>query len=324
MTITFKNVGQGDSVIITWIHSGVKYAGIIDCKNYANCNPIVEHLKDSKIDKVFFIVLSHPHIDHYSGMLDLVEYCCDKAIPINYFLHTALPTEDYLRWYEIDLEDCKKLQKLYNYIIEIKKKGGIKKINTVIQDVKIPIHNEFELVFHSPSDDENRMYAQKVRLFQEKDEAKCSRYANLLASFVEFRFKNEYFIFTSDCEIETLERLRKENIFKSLDGKVIGIQIPHHGSKENHYPSFWRDLRYENNKTLAVVSAGDNQKYNHPHIETIKDFDDMTYLIRATNQVNGMADFIEMKEFVKASMSLDLGSELVEEYKKEGDVIIEI
>ena len=82
MNVTFKYIGQGDSIILVWNDSGLVKVGIIDCNNHNGS--ILTHIK-SLGSSIFieFIVLSHPHDDHFSGLLDLILYLNDNNIPIN-------------------------------------------------------------------------------------------------------------------------------------------------------------------------------------------------------------------------------------------------
>lgn len=59
------------------------------------------------------------------------------------------------------------------------------------------------------------------------------------------------------------------------------IQIPHHGSKNNHYPSFWSNLKRTSNCIAAVSVAGD--QYGHPNTNVISDFTSWGYKTYSTN-----------------------------------------
>ena len=88
MTISFKNVGQGDSIVLEWESEGKRKCGIVDCNRYNGHNPVVAHLQKSTIRELSFIFLSHPHEDHFSGLLELFEYCETNDITILRFAHT--------------------------------------------------------------------------------------------------------------------------------------------------------------------------------------------------------------------------------------------
>ncbi len=72
--IVFKNVGQGDSIILEWESSeeGTKKIAIIDCNLNKNENPVLQHLIELNLHEIEFVILSHPHEDHFSGFHELL------------------------------------------------------------------------------------------------------------------------------------------------------------------------------------------------------------------------------------------------------------
>ncbi|HEV8506975.1 MAG TPA: hypothetical protein VGQ53_16305 [Chitinophagaceae bacterium] len=90
MKITFKDVGQGDSILLEWVDvAGVRKVGIIDCKLKGKANPVIRHIDQNKYEQIEFIILSHPHEDHYSGLLQLLEYVERTGKRISRMCHTV-------------------------------------------------------------------------------------------------------------------------------------------------------------------------------------------------------------------------------------------
>lgn len=86
MEITFLNVGHGDSIGLKWNDSGTEKIGIVDCKKNNNSVPTIEYLKSKEnLQFIDFIVLTHPHIDHYSGFPELLSYIKNSNIKIKNF-----------------------------------------------------------------------------------------------------------------------------------------------------------------------------------------------------------------------------------------------
>ena len=91
MELTFKDVGQGDSIFIKWEDKDCLKVGIVDCNKYCGKNPILEELKSiTKKFLIEFVVISHGHTDHYSGVFELLEYCQNQSIEIKNFTSTLL------------------------------------------------------------------------------------------------------------------------------------------------------------------------------------------------------------------------------------------
>ena len=91
LNITFYNVGQGDAILIDWQYQDSRKVGIIDCNKFKGSNKIVEFLNKNSVHSIEFIVLSHFHYDHFSGMSEIFNYCSENKIKINYFISTIAP-----------------------------------------------------------------------------------------------------------------------------------------------------------------------------------------------------------------------------------------
>ncbi len=97
LKVIFKDVGQGDSIIIEWQNDDEEdKIGIID-SNQHNGNPVLDYIKQRKTKEIEFIVLSHPHSDHFSGLLEILEYCKENLIEINNFIHTCKTHKSFIK-----------------------------------------------------------------------------------------------------------------------------------------------------------------------------------------------------------------------------------
>jgi len=84
------------------------------------------------------------------------------------------------------------------------------------------------------------------------------------------------FLFTGDLErqgeIELLQR------FPQLKADVL--KAGHHGSKGSSSPEFLEQIQPK----LALISAGQNNRYRHPHQETLQRFEKFNTTIYRTDQ----------------------------------------
>lgn len=96
LKVSFKDVGQGDSVILEWEGYGKNLLGVIDCKRHEGKNPVLDYLKEIKCTDIFFLIMSHPHYDHCSGFVELIDYCLTNDIKIHHFLLTSQITRSYI------------------------------------------------------------------------------------------------------------------------------------------------------------------------------------------------------------------------------------
>ena len=324
MKITFKNVGQGDSIIFEFKTNRKPTIGIIDCKTFANQNPTINHLKKLKSKEILFLVLSHPHIDHYSGLLELLEFIENENYKVKKFIHSASVHPKYLKWAELNDNDKQLLNRILHKVLSLEKSQIIESIEYAVKNFTISINSKTKLTCISPSDSEIRNFTKSVDLFKNKNELRCSKAANLLSTVFKISRNNHFALFTSDAQKETFTRLNSSsNQTEYFKSKLIISQIPHHGAKINHYKTFWKNLNYVN-QCPAVVSAGVHERYNHPNIKVIRDFYNLDYSIHATNNVNGMEELNTILRNQKISLMLDMDSVLIDEYNIEGDKIFEL
>ena len=68
-------------------------------------------------------------------------------------------------------------------------------------------------------------------------------------------------LFTGDLEEEGENRLTR--IYKNLQSDVL--KVGHHGSNTSTTPSFLDNVKPD----IALISAGKNNRYGHPHQEVI-------------------------------------------------------
>ena len=52
--LTFKNVDQGDSILLEWQHDGLNKIAIIDCNEAFRTNPVLDHVVKNNYKKLEF------------------------------------------------------------------------------------------------------------------------------------------------------------------------------------------------------------------------------------------------------------------------------
>jgi len=312
MKITFKDVGQGDSILLEWMKDGVAKIGVIDCNKNHQLNPISDYIENSDYEEVEFIVLSHPHLDHYSGMVELLSMIEQKGRKIRSFAHTLHHIgSDYrkLNRVELDTKALSKLRELILYVHSLRKSGTILRVSLLSEDSIIPLVNDTYLKCLSPGDREAERYTELVDIEPLRKTKEASSSANYLSTLFKLVIKDRYYLLTSDCEAFTFERLVSENAHENLLKKKLHLcQLPHHGSSNNHYQLFW-DFITKGDQLKAVVSAGDHKTYKHPNLDVLMQFHTNGYQIHSTNIVHGMTDYVAYLN--ASSSSLDSFSELV-------------
>ena len=84
------------------------------------------------------------------------------------------------------------------------------------------------------------------------------------------------FLFTGDLEKEGEEELMTS--YPNL--KVRVLKAGHHGSKDSSSEAFLDQLK----PSLALVSAGENNRYKHPNDETLERFKERHIKVLRTDQ----------------------------------------
>jgi beta-lactamase superfamily II metal-dependent hydrolase len=318
MQVTFKDVGQGDSIIIEWKDREVNKIGIIDCKKKQKSNPVLTHLKDKGYSEIEFIILSHPHSDHYSGFEELLDFIEENNIIVNRFGNTLKEIgSGYWEWFEVSSEDTRQLAEIVRKADRLRTEVRlIKKYFYVFEDWNISLSPTIEMRSVSPSHDEIQIYQQLVKYDAIENKKEASKAANYLSSLFYIKKDGHHILLTSDAEKETFERIFRENRFKDI--KFSLCQAPHHGSYNNYLDQFWDNLTTEENKD-AVFSSGLNEQYKHPHLVTIKNFEKNGYKIHPTNIVYGIQEYLD--DINKKAMILDTISALDEEGIVGGDKV---
>lgn len=319
MKITFKDVGQGDSVIIEWESAGISKIGIIDCCKKGKKNPVVDYLKTLNIKEIEFIILSHPHADHYSGMLELFDYIETKKIVVKKFAHSLFilgkDFYNYLKWVEIDTAALLDLQEIVERVGNLRTSGIIKKMEFVQERWREDLEANIYLKCLSPGQGEAELYMAIVNGEPEKNKKAASSAANHLSTLFCLVKDDSYFLLTSDSEPETFIRLLDEKSHNELSEKALFVaQLPHHGSSKNYHQPFWEYVS-KSEKRHAIASAGSNAKYKHPHFRVLKSFYNDGYNIHCTSLYHGSKEFLNhLHQLSRISGQLDTFSTLIDSY----------
>lgn len=285
MTINFLNVGQGDSIVLEWDYNGTTKYGIIDCKLTNNGNPIIDYLNVIKPTQIEFIILSHPHTDHFSGMIDLLEYLVLNKIDIRYYMHTGTLSPNRIKIAVKGPDASYELGKLYTLIYNLKKSHNLKVVPLNEMAYPSSLNNLWRFIAYSPSTTELDKYSSSANynLINSEEDPENEKKGNLLSTFFVFFTDKSYILLTSDCEKDSFFRIDSDRDCRELFQKrrLILAQIPHHGSAKNYKSIFWKKKKDKALKTPAIISVGRNI-YKHPSLDVINDLEKLQYTVYTT------------------------------------------
>ncbi|WP_227764542.1 ComEC/Rec2 family competence protein [Zhaonella formicivorans] len=195
--------------------------------NIPLCNPI-EYLKNQGINSIFRFVLTHPHMDHMSGLYDLVK---KGQISITNFWHSGVDVE------KPDFEETEYKEEDWDTYIELKNSSNNPKniVNNAGDTGQYWTDDGIELLCPTPD---------LKKLAKEKNNW------NLLSYVLLITHKGYKFILAGDAEKECWDY-----IVENYSDKISNINIlkaAHHGRESG----FHEDAVKLINPEYTIVSVG--------------------------------------------------------------------
>ncbi len=226
LRITFLDVGQGDSSVVELPDKKVMLIDGGTREPDAGRRVIAPYLWSKGIRHVDYIVLTHPHPDHYGGLIYIMDNFKVGEIWLNGIMnHEA--------------------EEFFQKIIEKKIPYRVLRRGDILEVKEYKIY-----VFH-PYD---KFYADSLRgKFSNK---------NNDSLVIKIDTGSASALFTGDIEAEAEEDLIHLNTWLKSDI----MKVPHHGGKTSSSKELLKAVSSE----IAVVSAGKNNAFNHPHKEALE------------------------------------------------------
>lgn len=215
LKVHFIDVGQADSILI----QSDEQAMLIDAGNNADSKDVVAYIKSRNINKLDYIVGTHPHEDHIGGLDAVIESFDIGVIYMPKAMSTTKTFEDVLN--------------------AISKKGM--KVTTPVPGTTVELGKASFTILAPNSDsyEETNNYSIVIKL----------------------EHGNNSFLFTGDAE----DISEKEMIDKNYDLSADVLKVGHHGSSSSTTQEFLMKV----NPKYAVICVGKDNKYGHPHKETM-------------------------------------------------------
>lgn len=227
LTVSYIDIGQGDSELIE-LPEGKNI--LIDAGDREGANNLIAYLKERKIKKLDLIIITHPHLDHYGGLIKTLKDLKDLEIGQVFDSGVKTTSSTYAKLLEQFL--AKKVK------FKIPRKGE-----------KVNFNNDISLSILAP---------QEPLLTNTKSDINNS---SIVAKLV---YKNVSFLFTGDIEDESQEQILES--FSPSDLNSTILKVAHHGSRYTTSDKFLEDV----NPKIAVISTGKGNTYGHPHKEALE------------------------------------------------------
>lgn len=243
----FLNIGQGDAALIKFPNAQTM---LVDCgKDAAILAALGRNLPwhERNLD---YLVVTHPHADHYAGCIDVLQ---------NYRVGTII-TNGYGG-------ETNQLLSLFEQAIVAEQKID----NAVITTVSKP--HTFEISsttinFFYPDHDLSR----DPRIPREKNLD-----TNDTSLVFKITFGNQDILLTGDME-KPLEKYLLQQKQNHLEAEIL--KIGHHGSDSSSSQEFLEVVRPK----FCIISSGEGNSYGHPHGVTLRRLERMGCQVLRTDQ----------------------------------------
>jgi competence protein ComEC len=267
LTLTFLDVGQGDSILVEFpkgkrmlIDGGGSYEDRFDTGK----SILAPFLWNKKIRKIDYLVLTHPDPDHLKGLNFIAAH-----FEIGQFWSTGIraESESYLQ-----LEEILSKKKIQRFILDEKV------LPLVIEGVNT--------TFLNPPGTEGLQRMSRNRMW-----------VNNTSLVVRLQFKNVSFLLPGDIGQEAEYRMMREGY--SLKSDLL--KVPHHGSASSSSPDFLERIK----PAYAVLTVGERNLGHLPNPEVMKRYRRIGSRIFRTDRDGAITvitdgEKIEIKTFTKS------------------------
>ncbi len=229
--VVYLNAGQGDATIVRLPNGKVM---VIDCNIDNSPENIVEYLKKAGIKRIDYLVITHPHYDHMSGM---------KEIADNFEVGEVWTTRFRRKKESETPESYEKYKKSYL--------DGLKKLHKKGTKIRIPSaknepvikEGKLEIKILGPS------YSSQGKNEDIHEESMA----------LQIKFGKTSLVFTGDTTNKGLDRIRK---YYNIKNTTVW-HASHHGSREGAN----EEALKEANPKYTIIPVGRGNYHGHPHEE---------------------------------------------------------
>ncbi|MBC8444377.1 hypothetical protein H8D83_02205 [Candidatus Woesearchaeota archaeon] len=298
INIIFFGPGYGESILLYLPGLGW---GIIDSCSVKikkeKINPALEYLKSQKVKNLAFLILTHPHLDHYKGLEDILYYFMGAIDRICYYSGAGL--EEYARYLIrkkiINEPGLLGLKNILDLFQKAKESGSnlmrLAERTQIIRKKHYGNHM-IEMISLSPSENSEREYCERLyncipidKPASIKDLKKSDQ--NLISSAIWCEIDDKRFVFGSDLENHSSRHSGWNGVLNNKDVpnlSALFVKIPHHGSPNAYNDNIWRVFS-KDQKPLSVVTPYSKTTALRPDPNTIKNISKFSKDIYVTSRI---------------------------------------
>lgn len=276
------NVGNGDCIVVEHKKGDERFFGLVDSFSPKTKQPSkgLEKLKELGAESLSFVCLTHPHRDHYRGMLSVLKHYQGKidqffVFPAGEYLGSKLKdlAAKYVEVVEAQ-DDCELTADIFEFL------GILKFLDQDIDhervqqcsgpENKIPVlgFSDVEVTAVLPFLNFKGSYMQRIRkndptIFESEDE-------NHLSVVLQFTYAGMKVVLGADASRPCWnERRRWERTRGLAKLRSVSAKLPHHGSKYDCNDEVLEVIFSEDQKIRRTALISANGK-THPSSEVLE------------------------------------------------------
>ncbi len=238
--LVYLNAGQGDATIVRLPNGKVM---VVDCNNDNSPENIAEYLKKAGIKKIDYLVITHPHYDHMSGMKEIADNFEVGEVWVTIYERQkdSESKESYEKYKECYKDSLKQLHR----------KGAKVRVPTA-KNKPVVKEGKTEIKVLGPS---NNSQGKNEDIHEE-------------SIALQIRFGKTSFMFTGDTTNQGLDRIRNYYDIKN----TTVWHASHHGSREGANEEALKEAKPK----YTVIPVGKGNYHHHPHEEAKKIYKENT------------------------------------------------
>lgn len=252
LQITVLDVGHGDAILIVGPEdSAVKRRRVvlIDAGDTGKGKVILQALKKQNIDKIDYLIATHPHVDHIGGADEVM-----NGISVDTLIDSGMPPKGADREEQEKPKPATGRRRLprtlptvvaFNDMKEAAEKNGVR-WEVAKPDSVINLGNGLLLTILGPTEP----------FFTSQQMSRGGNVANANSIVVRLDYGDFSMLFPGDAEAQTEDRLYNREA--RLAAKIL--KVAHHGSKYATSEQFLSAVKPE----MAIVSVGEYNRYGQP------------------------------------------------------------
>ena len=228
LEIHFIDVGQGDCSLIMWNGQAM----LIDSGEKEEAKTVLGYLKTQGVQKLDYIVVTHPHSDHMGSMSDII-----SAMEVGRVIAPRVKEE--LTPTSTAYEDFLKALRAKALKLTAAKPGTVYSFEAAENEEEAKKPPEFEILAPLEDYDDLNNYSVVLKL----------------------TYGSTAYLFTGDAE----KKSEKAILNSGADVGADVLKLGHHGSSTSTSGNFLEAVSPE----ICIIQCGAGNKYGHPHADTI-------------------------------------------------------